>query len=79
MSDIEEFSCEGPSSDGDLVLWSCVHPSGRYAVEVVGDDPLTVFSVTATVGDVPERDTEVFFGRVLDLSLEDSATLDAGA
>lgn len=70
-----EFYCEGPSPDGDLVLWTCIHTSGRYVVEVTGDDPLTVFSVTATVNDASERDTEVFFGRVLDLSLEDSAAL----
>ena len=74
-----EFPCDGPSPDGELVLWRCAHPSGLYAVEVVGDDPLTVFSVTATVGEVGERDTEAFFSGVLDLSLEDASALDAGA
>ena len=73
------FPCDGPSPDAELVLWSCAHPSGLYAVEVVGDDPLTVFSVTATVGEVGERDTEAFFSGVLDLSLEDASALDAGA
>jgi len=70
------FPCDGPSPDGGLVLWSCAHPSGGYAVKVVGDDPLTVFSVTATARDLPERDAEAFFGYVLDLCLEDEAALD---
>ena len=70
-----EFYCEGPSPDGDLVLWACAHSSGRYLVEVTADDPLTVFAVTATAFGIPERDTEDFFGRVLSLSLEDSAAL----
>jgi len=75
----ETFPCDGPSPDGDLVLWSCAHPSGGYAVEVVGDDPLTVFSVTATARGLPERDTEAFFGYVLDLCLEEEAALDPEA
>jgi hypothetical protein len=73
------FPCDGPSPDGDLVLWSCAHPSGGYAVEVVGDDPLTVFSVTATARGLPERDAEAFFGYVLDLCLEGEAALDPEA
>ena len=73
------FPCDGPSPDGDLVLWSCAHPSGGYAAEVVGDDPLTVFSVTATVRGLPERDAEAFFGYVLALCLEDEAALDPEA
>ena len=72
----ESFPCDGPSPDGDLVLWSCAHPSGGYAVEVVADDPLTVFSVTATARGLPERDAEAFFGHVLDLCLEEEAALD---
>lgn len=75
----ETFLCDGPSPDGDLVLWSCAHPSGGYAVEVVGDDPLTVFSVTATARGLPERDAEAFFGYVLDLCLEEEAALDPEA
>ena len=73
------FPCDGPSPDGDLVLWSCAHPSGGYAAEVVGDDPLTVFSVTAVARGLPERDAEAFFGYVLALCLEDDAALDAQA
>ena len=73
------FPCDGPSPDGDLVLWSCAHPSGGYAAEVVGDDPLTVFSVTAVARGLPERDAEAFFGYVLDLCLEDDAALDPEA
>ncbi|HEV2092488.1 MAG TPA: hypothetical protein VGR18_04900 [Rubrobacter sp.] len=73
------FPCDGPSPDGDLVLWSCAHPSGGYAAEVVGDDPLTVFSVTATARGLPERDAEAFFGYVLGLCLEDEAALDPEA
>jgi hypothetical protein len=75
----ETFPCDGPSPDGDLVLWSCAHPSGGYAVEVVGDDPLTVFSVTAAARGLPERDAEAFFGYVLDLCLEEEAALDPEA
>lgn len=73
------FPCDGPSPNGGLVLWSCAHPSGGYAVEVVGDDPLTVFSVTATARGLPERDAEAFFGYVLDLCLEEEAALDPEA
>jgi hypothetical protein len=73
------FPCDGPSPDGDLVLWSCAHPSGGYAAEVVGDDPLTVFSVTATARGLPERDTEAFFAYVLGLCLEEEAALDPEA
>ena len=73
------FPCDGPSPDGDLVLWSCAHPSGGYAVEVVGDDPLTVLSVTATASGLPERDAEAFFAYVLALCLEEEAALDAEA
>ena len=75
----ETFPCDGPSPDGDLVLWSCAHPSGGYAVEVAGDDPLTVFSVTATARGLPERDAEAFFGYVLGLCLEEEAALDPEA
>ena len=70
------FPCDGPSPDGDLVLWSCAHPSGGYAAEVVGDNPLTVFSVTATAHGLPERDAEAFFAYVLDLCLEEETALD---
>ena len=73
------FPCDGPSPDGDLVLWSCAHPSGGYAAEVVGDDPLTVFSVTATARGLPERDTEAYFAYVLELCLEEEAALDPEA
>lgn len=73
------FPCDGPSPDGDLVIWSCAHPSGGYAAEVVGDDPLTVFSVTATARGLPEQDAEAFFAYVLALSLEDEAALDPEA
>jgi hypothetical protein len=73
------FPCDGPSPDGDLVLWSCAHPSGGYAAEVVGDDPLTVFSVTATARGLPERDAEAFFAYVLELCLEEEAALDPEA
>jgi hypothetical protein len=73
------FPCDGPSPDGDLVLWSCAHPSGGYAAEVVGDDPLTVFSVTATARGLPEQDAEAFFAYVLALCLEDEAALDPEA
>ena len=73
------FPCDGPSPDGALVLWSCAHPSGGYAAEVVGDDPLTVFSVTATARSLPERDAEAFFAYVLALCLEEEAALDAEA
>jgi hypothetical protein len=73
------FPCDGPSPDAELVLWSCAHPSGLYAVEVVGDDPLRVFSVTASVGEVGERDAEVLFSRILDLSREDASALNTEA
>ena len=73
------FPCDGPSPDGDLVVWSCAHPSGGYAAQVVGDDPLTVFSVTASTRGLPEQDAEAFLAYVLGLCLEEPAALDPEA
>ena len=73
------FPCEGPTTGDRLITWSCLDPSGRFAVEVVAEDPLTVLSVTSTARGVPEEETEEFFGYVLDLCLEDAAALDPEA
>src|SRR5215208_456321 len=47
------FRCTGPTAaEGNNILWSCAANArgerGSYDVTVVGDDPLTIFSVTAT-------------------------------
>lgn len=68
-----EFPCAGPTTgDGDLYTWTCADPSGAYSVEVIGDGPLAVLSVTAVARGVPEREAEEFFGYVLGLCLRDS-------
>lgn len=73
------FPCEGPTTGDRLITWQCATPDGRFAVEVVAEDPLTVLSVTATARGVPEGETEEFFGYVLELCLEDASALDPEA
>ena len=73
-----DFPCEGPVTGDGLVTWECLDPSGRFAVEVVAEDPLTVLSVTASARGVPDGETEEFFDYILDLCLENPAALDPG-
>jgi len=69
------FYCRGPvpAEEAGLNLWICSAPSARapasHEVMVVGDDPLTVLSVRATVRGVSEEEAAKFFGYVGSLCL----------
>jgi hypothetical protein len=78
------FRCTGPTaSEGDNILWSCaanVRGEGTsYEVTLVGDDPLTIFSVTATVHGVSEERAASFFSYVASLCLQDTDPLNPEA
>jgi hypothetical protein len=79
-----DFRCKGPTvTEGDNILWSCAaNTRGErtsYEVTLVGDDPLTVFSVTATAHRVSEERAASFFSYVADLCLQDTDPLDPEA
>src|SRR5829696_4866535 len=63
------FVCDGPQpTDGRESIWVCWAPVGEspstYEVSVVGEDPLTVFSVVATVRGVSDEQAAAFFSYV---------------
>jgi hypothetical protein len=75
-----EVRCTGPTvTEGDNILWSCAANTrgerGSYDVSVVGEDPLTIFSVTATVHGVSEERAASFFSYVAGLCLRDTDPL----
>jgi hypothetical protein len=79
-----DFRCTGPTvTEGDNILWSCAANArgerGSYDVTVVGDDPLTIFSVTATVHGVSEETAASFFSYVAGLCLRDTDPLNPEA
>jgi hypothetical protein len=78
------FRCTGPTvTEGDNILWSCAaNTRGErtsYEVTLVGDGPLTIFSVTATAHRVSEERAASFFSYVADLCLQDTDPLDPEA
>ena len=78
------FRCTGPTvTEGDNILWSCAANArggrGSYDVTLVGDDPLTIFSVTATVHGVSEETAASFFSYVAGLCLRDTDPLNPEA
>jgi hypothetical protein len=78
------FRCTGPTAaEGNNILWSCAANArgerGSYDVTVVGDDPLTIFSVTATVHGVSEETAASFFSYVAGLCLPDTDPLNPEA
>jgi hypothetical protein len=78
------FRCTGPmAAEGDNILWSCAAYArgerGSYEVTLVGDDPLTIFSVTATVHGVSEETATSFFSYVVGLCLRDTDPLNPEA
>jgi hypothetical protein len=78
------FRCTGPTAaEGDKILWSCAASArgerGSYEVTVVGDDPLTIFSVTATVHGISEETATSFFSYVAGLCLRDTDPLNPEA
>jgi hypothetical protein len=78
------FRCRGPTvTEGDNILWSCAANTrgrrGSYDVNLVGNGPLTIFSVTATVHRVSEERAASFFSYVADLCLRDTDALNPEA
>ena len=78
------FRCTGPTAaESNNILWSCAANArgqrGSYDVTVVGDDPLTIFSVTATVHGVSQETAASFFSYVAGLSLPDTDPLNPEA
>jgi hypothetical protein len=78
------FRCTGPTAtEGNNILWSCAAnvrgERGSYEVTLVGDDPLTIFSVTATVHGVSEETAASFFSYVASLCLQDTDPLNPEA
>jgi hypothetical protein len=79
-----EFRCTGPTvTVGDNILWSCVANTrdghGSYDITVVGDDPLTILSVTATAHSVSEETAASFFSYIASLCLQDTDPLNPEA
>ena len=79
-----DFRCKGPTvTEGDNILWSCAAnargESGSYDVALVGDGPLTIFSVTATAHGVSEETAASFFSYVAGLCLRDTDPLNPEA
>jgi hypothetical protein len=71
-----DFRCTGPRvAEGENILWSCVADArgggGSYEVTLVGEDPLAIFSVTATAHGVSEETAASFFSYVAGLCLRD--------
>jgi hypothetical protein len=78
------FRCTGPTvTEGDNILWSCAANArdGRSSnnVSLVGDDHLTILSVTATVHRVSGEGAASFFSYVADLCLRDTNPLNPEA
>jgi hypothetical protein len=78
------FRCKGPTvTEGDNILWSCAANTrgtrGSYEVSLVGDDPLTISSVTATAHGVSEESAASFFSYVAALCLRDTDPLNPEA
>jgi hypothetical protein len=74
-----DFRCTDPTvTEGENILWSCAANTrdghGSYDITVVGDDPLTILSVTATVHGVSEESAASFFSYVAGLSLRDAVS-----
>ena len=79
-----DFRCTGPTvTEGDSILWSCAAnvrgERGSYEVTLVGDDPLTIFSVTATAHKGSEERVASFFSYVAGLCLRDTDPLNPEA
>jgi hypothetical protein len=79
-----DFRCTGPTAaEGNNILWSCAANArgerGSYDVTVVGDDPLTIFSVTVTVQGVSQETAASFFSYVAGLCLPDTDPLNPEA
>jgi hypothetical protein len=79
-----DFRCTGPTvTEGENILWSCAanlrSERDSYDVSLVGDDPLTIFSVTATAHGVSEERAASFFSYIASLCLQDTDPLNPDA
>jgi hypothetical protein len=80
------LSCTGPTPDGGVHAWRCegssASPGGNgvraeYRVEVIGEDPRTILSVTASAHHATDRQAADFLAHVGGLAVEDTSPLDA--
>jgi hypothetical protein len=79
-----DFRCTGPRvAEGENILWSCAanvrSERGSYEVTLVGEDPLTILSVTATAHGVTEERAASFFSYIASLCLRDTDPLNPEA
>ena len=78
-----EFRCAGPTPTKGDILWSCAATarggSDSYGVTVVGDDPVTILSLTATARGVSDETAASFFSYVAGLCLPNTSPLDPEA
>jgi hypothetical protein len=75
------FDCPGTVPDGALITWRCASTSGgpaAYEVRLVGDDPRTICSVTATAYNTPDDAAAAeFLSYVANLAVEDTDPINA--
>ena len=73
------FDCSGTVPDGGLLTWRCTFRGGpaAYEVRMVGDDPRTILSVTATAYDAPDDAAAEFLGYVARLAVEETDPINA--
>jgi hypothetical protein len=84
FSPMKSWVCEGPlPAEGERILWACHGPaneaSASYEVTVVGKNPLTIFSVEATVRGVSEERAAGFFTYIASLCLQETDPLNPKA
>ena len=72
----EEFACTSGPTEGPETFWTCWSPGDgspiTRVVTVLGDDPGSISSVTATAHRLDDREAAVFFAFVSDLCLADN-------
>ena len=78
------FVCNGPTpTEGSGTVWVCSAPEGKlpgiYELTILGEDPLTVLWVKATVRGVSEEQAAKFFSYVASLCLQDTDPLNPEA
>lgn len=74
------FDCPGTVPGGGLITWRCTSTSGgpaAYEVKIVGDDPRTIRSVTATAYNAPDDAAAEFLSYVASLAVEETDPINA--
>lgn len=75
--------CSGPfSGSGELLIWRCSSGSNVepiYEVRVVGDNPLSISSVEATVRGASQEQAAAFLGYVAGLCFEETEPVNSAA